>query len=159
VWSTNSSTVSLWVTPTPVEGVMAECTVIFLIDCTSICSGLVQVVPTLLCSSWQDFDWQIASRGPSAIAELLVHCWCSSLVNKSSHSRHLLLNASCANINIYYILDTCNEAMLQSLPKQKYKRTLENVSTLREANNMPRFLVQKQYNTSHKNDYFKYKLM
>ena len=25
-----------------------------------------------LCSSWQDFDWNSASRGPSAIAELLV---------------------------------------------------------------------------------------
>jgi len=39
---------------------------------TSICSGIVvHVVPTLLCSSWQEFDWHIASRGRSAIAELL----------------------------------------------------------------------------------------
>ena len=35
-------------------------------------SGLVQVVPTLVCSSWQDFDWHVASRGPSAVVELLV---------------------------------------------------------------------------------------
>jgi len=42
---------------------------------TSICSGLVvQVVglPTMLYSTWKEFDWHIASRGPSAIAELLV---------------------------------------------------------------------------------------
>jgi len=50
-----------------------------LVDCnsnpiTSICSGLVvQVVPTLLCSSWQDFDWHITSRGLSVVAELLVN--------------------------------------------------------------------------------------
>jgi len=28
-----------------------------------------------LCSSWQDFNWLKASRGPSAIAELLVISW------------------------------------------------------------------------------------
>ena len=40
---------------------------------TSICSGLVvQVVSALLRGSWQDFNWHDASRGPSAIAELLV---------------------------------------------------------------------------------------
>ena len=50
-----------------------------LVDCnpltplgpTSIGSGLV--VQVLLCSSWQDFDWHSSSRGPSAVAELLVH--------------------------------------------------------------------------------------
>jgi len=43
---------------------------------TSICSGLVvQVVPTLLCSSWRDFDCDVASRGPSAVAELPVSGW------------------------------------------------------------------------------------
>jgi len=42
---------------------------------TSICSGLVvQVVSALLRGSWQDFNWHDASRGPSAIAELLVIC-------------------------------------------------------------------------------------
>jgi len=30
------------------------------------------VVPTLLCSRWQDFDWHIASHGQSAVAELFV---------------------------------------------------------------------------------------
>jgi len=36
-------------------------------------SGLVvQVVSALLRGSWQDFNWHDASRGPSAIAELLV---------------------------------------------------------------------------------------
>jgi len=40
---------------------------------SSICSGfVVQVVRTLLCSSWQDFDWHNASRGPSAEPKLLV---------------------------------------------------------------------------------------
>jgi len=40
---------------------------------TSICSGLVvQVVSALLRGSWQDFNWHDASRGPSAIAKLLV---------------------------------------------------------------------------------------
>ena len=29
-------------------------------------------IPVQLCSSWQDFNWLKASRGPSAIAELLV---------------------------------------------------------------------------------------
>ena len=39
----------------------------------SIWSGLVvQVVSTLLRGNWQDFNWHDASRGPSAIAELLV---------------------------------------------------------------------------------------
>ena len=36
---------------------------------TSICSGLV------LHCNWQDFNWHDASRGPSAIAELLVPFW------------------------------------------------------------------------------------
>jgi len=37
------------------------------------CSGLVvQVVSALLHGNWQDFNWHDASRGPSAIAELLV---------------------------------------------------------------------------------------
>ena len=39
----------------------------------SIWSGLViQVVSALLRNNWQDFYWHAASRGPSAIAELLV---------------------------------------------------------------------------------------
>jgi len=33
---------------------------------------VVQVVPALLRVNWQDFNWHDASRGPSAIAELLV---------------------------------------------------------------------------------------
>jgi len=52
------STVSLWVTPTKVERVVAECTSL-LVDCNALTpflrffSGLVvQVVPTLLFSSW-----------------------------------------------------------------------------------------------------------
>jgi len=43
------------------------------------CSGLVvQVVSALLRGNWQDFNWHDASRGPSAIAELLVieTCYC-----------------------------------------------------------------------------------
>ena len=38
------------------------------------CSGLVvQVVSALLLGSWQYFNWHNASRGPSAIAELLCY--------------------------------------------------------------------------------------
>jgi len=41
---------------------------------TSICSVLVvQVVSALLHGNWQDFNRQGSSRGPSAIAELLVN--------------------------------------------------------------------------------------
>jgi len=37
-------------------------------------SGLVvQVISALLRDIWQDFNWHDASRGPSAIAELLVY--------------------------------------------------------------------------------------
>jgi len=40
---------------------------------TVICSGLVvQVVPTLLCNSWRDFDWHISSLSSSAVAEFIV---------------------------------------------------------------------------------------
>ena len=40
---------------------------------TSICSGLVvPVVSALLRGNWQGFNWNDASRGPSAIAEFLV---------------------------------------------------------------------------------------
>jgi len=42
---------------------------------TSFCSGLViglQVVSAQLRGNWQDLNWHDASRGPSAIAELLV---------------------------------------------------------------------------------------
>ena len=41
---------------------------------TSICSGLVvQVVSTLLCSSWQDFDLHVELRCLSVVAKLLVY--------------------------------------------------------------------------------------
>jgi len=43
---------------------------------------VVQVVSALLRGSWQDFNWHDASRGPSAIAELLVfsRCACAYIV-------------------------------------------------------------------------------
>ena len=60
--------------------VMVECTCLLHITSnytskfmTLIWSGLVvQVVSALLRGSWQDFNWHDASRGPLAIAELLV---------------------------------------------------------------------------------------
>jgi len=36
-----------------------------------------------LCSNWQDFDWHSASRGPSAVAELLVTKPCPIIRNTS----------------------------------------------------------------------------
>jgi len=36
------------------------------------CACVCVCVHTLLCRSWQDFDWHIASHSPSALAELLV---------------------------------------------------------------------------------------
>ena len=39
-----------------------------------------------LCSSWQDFDWHSASRGPSATAELLVLFSFLSLTSANRHS-------------------------------------------------------------------------
>ena len=41
-------------------------------DCNPLTPLLVQVVRTLLCSNWQDFDWHSASRCPSAAAEVFV---------------------------------------------------------------------------------------
>ena len=60
--------------------VMVECTCLLHIASnyisnfiTSISSGLVvQVVSALLRGNWQDFNWHDTSRGPSALAELLV---------------------------------------------------------------------------------------
>jgi len=40
----------------------------------------MQVVSALLRGSWQDFNWHDASRGPSAIAELLVTCLAAGVV-------------------------------------------------------------------------------
>jgi len=80
----NSSVVGLFMTPIGqwkrLDRVMVECTCLLHIALlwpsnfiTSICLGLVlQVVSALLRGSWQDFNWHDASRGPSAIAELLV---------------------------------------------------------------------------------------
>ena len=61
VWSTNSPTVSVWVRA-GIRQVRGLCLV---------WSGPYSRI-LHLCSSWQDFDWHIASRGPSAVEELLV---------------------------------------------------------------------------------------
>ena len=52
-----------------------------------------------LCSSWQDFNWLRASRGPSAIAELLVHfsfCAIKLFVHQCDILRDIL--NSCLNL-------------------------------------------------------------
>jgi len=79
----NSTVVDLFMTPIRqwkrLGRVTVECTCLLHIGppkphnfMTSISSGLVvQVVSTLLCGNWQDFNWHDALRGPSAIAELL----------------------------------------------------------------------------------------
>jgi len=80
----NSSVVGLFMTPIRqwkwLDRVVFECTCLLHIDplqpsnfITSIWSGLVvQVVAALSRGNWQDFNWHDASRGLSAIAELLV---------------------------------------------------------------------------------------
>jgi len=92
----NSPVVGLFMTPIGqwkrLDRVTVECTCLLHSDplspsnlITSIRSGLVvQVVSALLHGNWQDFNWRDASRGPSAIAELLVHIYYSvwSTVNK-----------------------------------------------------------------------------
>jgi len=64
-FATASRWSSLWITPTTVERVVAGCTEFIthwstglqLVSITSICSGFdLQLVPTLLCRSWQGFD-------------------------------------------------------------------------------------------------------
>jgi len=65
------------------DRVMVECTVhMFITHCPNVTLQLhnfdffrtcrIQVVSALLRGSWQDFNWHDSSRGPSAIAELLV---------------------------------------------------------------------------------------
>ena len=80
----NSTVVGLFMTPVRqwkrLASVMVESTCLLHIGppytskfITSICSGLVvQVVSAQLRGIWQDVNWHDASRGPSAIAELLV---------------------------------------------------------------------------------------
>jgi len=80
----NSTVVGLFVTPTRkwkrLARVTVECTCLLHIGppypfnfITSNSSGFfVQVVSALLRGNWQDFNWHDASRGPSAIVELLV---------------------------------------------------------------------------------------
>ena len=48
------------------------CTSLLYVGRTSICSGLVVGLQVVRPLAWQDFDWHIASRGPSATAELAV---------------------------------------------------------------------------------------
>ena len=63
-----------------VECVMAECPSLLYVgrlypsnSITTFCSEfVVQFVPTLLHSSWQDFDGHITLHGLSAVAELFV---------------------------------------------------------------------------------------
>ena len=86
--STTRSVASLFMTPIRqwkrLDHVMVECTCLLHIGpwqpsnfITLICSGLViQVVYALLRGNWQYFNWHDASRGPSAIAELLVGTDC-----------------------------------------------------------------------------------
>ena len=88
----NTSVVGLFMKPIRqwkrLDRVMVECTCLLHIGplqpsnfITSICSGLVvQVLSALLLGNWQDFNWHDASRGPSAIAELLVMTACHNVV-------------------------------------------------------------------------------
>jgi len=60
-------------------------------------SGLVvQVVSALLRGNWQDFNRHDVSRGPSAIAELLVYVWTNDnvAVNTLHNGSQQLLNGN-----------------------------------------------------------------
>jgi len=77
--TTAAATITLGYHTVIAEWLAVECTCLLHIGppwpsnfITSICSGLVvRVVSALLHGNWQDFNWHDASRGPSAIAELL----------------------------------------------------------------------------------------
>jgi len=63
---------------------------------------VVQLVPTVVFGSWQDFDWHSASRGPSAIAELFV-----SITPPPVGKRSIVMNVSvCACVFV------CHQAYL-----------------------------------------------
>jgi len=77
----NSTVVSLFMTPIrqwkPLECITVECTCLLHIGLQLHNFDLFRTcrtrVSALLHGNWQDFNWYNASRGPSAIAELLVY--------------------------------------------------------------------------------------
>jgi len=60
----------------------------------------VDLLYNLFLYSWQDFDWHSASRGPSALAELLVY----ELVSHLNLTRRIVIHSGdkCENVTIRY---------------------------------------------------------
>jgi len=72
-----------------------------------------------LCSSWQDFNWLKASRGTSAIAELLVKHWIAqinSIVNRAAKFQSLF--------HVNSIVTCAINKQLHSLKKVKFAYSL-----------------------------------
>jgi len=59
--------------------------------------NVVHVVPTLLCSSWQDFGWHITLRGPSVVSELLIMFYFHGFLCSSNSS----CNNGCYRITVW----------------------------------------------------------
>jgi len=70
----------------------------------------IEVFSALLLGNWQDFNWHDASRGPSAIAELLVIVWSISTnrpsfaaANQVGRWRTWPVNASCNWVDLLQV--------------------------------------------------------
>jgi len=87
------------------------------------CSGFVlQLVPRLLCNGWQNFEWRIASRGPSAVglAQLLV---------KTLNGRYTCSASSCQIVRRSVILlQRCRK--FSRLSSKMEKESITNLSHL-----------------------------
>ena len=73
------------------------------INCNPLTPSLrfvVDLLYNLFLYSWQDFDWHSASRGPSALAELLVY----ELVSHLNLTRRIVIHSGdkCENVTIRY---------------------------------------------------------
>jgi len=95
--------------------VMLMVTVISSNSIVSVCFPFVWTTCsyTALCNSWQNFDWHIASRGPSAIAELL----------KSARVRKLSVTGwrDCKRqkcLNLVSVFDHCASSKLDNISRR-----------------------------------------
>ena len=77
------------------------------INCNPLTSSLrfvVDLLYNLFLYSWQDFDWHSASRGPSALAELLVY----ELVSHLNLTRRIVIHSG----DMWKCYDTIRDAIL-----------------------------------------------
>jgi len=83
---------------------------------------VIQLVPRLLCNGWQNFEWRIASRGPSAVglAQLLV---------KTLNGRYTCSASSCQIVRRSVILlQRCRK--FSRLSSKLEKESITNLSHL-----------------------------